>query len=156
MKILIIALTALLILSCSGRRTLSKHESGRDFNIAAENRGANVILVRGDTLVVENLHYGQGKFVYGKEHEDSLSFEEVNSILFYKIFPVQTAFKAALFTIALGFAVGITSDILLESEYGPPQYSYIYTGLGLVVSPISFIIGYLNGQNVVFVMKHRE
>ncbi|MBN2857441.1 MAG: hypothetical protein JXN63_03480 [Candidatus Delongbacteria bacterium] len=155
MRISVIIISVLMILSCSGERVLKKNESGREFNAAAENREASVVLETGDTLSVRNIFYKKGNFMYGPEHGDSLSFDSVKSVSFCRLHRLGTGFRYALVTIAAGLIIGgIAEEIEGRDEI--PAYFIELTALGLIASPIAFIAGYSTGENIRYEMKHRK
>ena len=155
MKITVIFLSVLLIISCSGERVLKKHESGRDFNSTAENRKADVVLENGKTLEAENMQYKRGMFYYGPDRMNSLSHDSVKSVSFYKIHPFGTGLRYTLGTIACGIIIGGVAEAI-EGNNEIPAGFIMFSGLGIIVSPLSFLIGYLNGQNITYEMKHRK
>ena len=155
MKISVIILSVLLILSCSGERMIKKHESGRDFNDTAKNREAAVTLENGKTFAVENILYERGRFYYGENRKDTLAYDSVKCVSFYKTHLLGTGIKYALLTIGSGIILGGVAEGIEGRDEIPAYFMYI-AGAGLVASPIGFLVGYLNGQNITYEMKHRK
>lgn len=155
MKITVIFLSGLLILSCSGERLLKKHESGREFNSTAENREATVTLENGKTIVAENMLYERGNFFYGKDRSDVLVYDSVKCVSFYKMHPFGTGIRYFLGSIACGIIIGGVAEAI-EGRDEIPAGFIMFAGLGIAVSPVSFLIGYVSGQNITYMMKHRK
>jgi len=155
MKIIVLFIISQLILSCSGERVLKKHESGRDFNVTAENREASVALESGGTLAVENMYYKKGIFYFGKDRNDSLSFENVNSICFDNANRGATGMKYA-FAVFAGLWVGTVVTTGISADVSGSGFIILGAVIGLIGSPIGYIIGYSTGENIRYEMKHRK
>lgn len=118
MKIIGLIVISLIFISCTIDRTLSKYQSGDEFNSIAREKEASVKLVNGQELTVKNMSYDGEifKFDPGDSKIELISVDSVKSIDIYRAKRFMTALKYAGAGLVVSYLSGITAMTIASSD----------------------------------------
>ncbi|HOO29155.1 MAG TPA: hypothetical protein PLU43_11885 [Lachnospiraceae bacterium] len=108
----------IMTVSCTINRTLSKYQSGEEFNSLAENKDAKVKLVGGEVIPVKNISYDGEIFRFNLDSltKGSLQVDSVANIDIYKAKRVMTALKYLGTGVVVSILSGITAMFIADSD----------------------------------------
>jgi|GEM_PF-5816964 len=107
-----------LTVSCTINRTLSKYQSGKEFNSLAENKEATLRMVSGKELQIRNVNYDGEVFSFDIDsvQTGTLQVDSVANIDIYKTKRVMTALKYLGSGVVVSILSGITAMLIADSD----------------------------------------
>ncbi|MBN2857442.1 MAG: hypothetical protein JXN63_03485 [Candidatus Delongbacteria bacterium] len=118
MKFKLYFLVTVFFLSCTIDRTLSKYQSGEEFNSLAKKKDAKVKLISGKELPVKNISYDGEIFSFDRDETQpgTLPVDSVQSIEIYKTKRFITALKYAGTGLVISYLSGIAAMTIASSD----------------------------------------
>lgn len=118
MKIIGLVVISLIFISCTINRTLSKYQSGVEFNSLAKKKDAKVKLVSGEELSVKNISYDGQIFSFDRDSVSSgtITIDSVQCVDIYKTKRILTALKYFGSGLVISYSCGIASMFIADSD----------------------------------------